>query len=142
LHALYNPDRIPSDSPFRNSQLPVEIFLEKELSNPHSRAKKHLRWLAHKNYEKSLLKDYIDAEMKDMQGRTKGDAIADATWKWREKLATERSEKRKLRWKLRGHEAKHERRVKRRVRKHHKQMKRLTEFSLRPEPNQVIPPPS
>ena len=61
LRAIFNPRHTPF---YGDAQPPVEMFLTKELSNPHSRAKKQKRWQQYKVYKKNLLKEYTDAEIK------------------------------------------------------------------------------
>jgi len=118
---------------------PVEIFLGKELANPHSRAKKQARWQAHQEYKRSLLRDITTAELKDLQGRTRREARAEATWKWRHKLEEDRKAELKRRWKNRGAEARLMRTKSRKIRKDQKQRERLRKLVLQQEPNQVIP---
>ena len=58
---------------------PVEMHVRKELSNPHSRAKKQARWQTAQIRSKVLLQEYIQAEYANLAGRTKSDARAEAT---------------------------------------------------------------
>jgi len=140
LKSLYNPNHKAAfgDSP------PVEVYLHKELANPHSRAKKLRRWKSYQNYKKSLLLDYINAELEQLGARRSDkqcerEARAEAAWKWREKLAEEKESERKRRWKHKASEARMERKKARRERKEVKQRQRLTDMVLKEQPNQVIP---
>ncbi|KAJ8475470.1 hypothetical protein ONZ45_g15595 [Pleurotus djamor] len=118
---------------------PVEVFLSKELSNPHSRAKKQARWQAYQRYSQTLLQDYLAAELRNLNGRTAREAKAEAAWKWRAKLDELKKEKRKQRWKHKASVAKVERKNARKARKEVKQRQRLTALVLENAPNQVIP---
>ncbi|KAJ4472136.1 hypothetical protein J3R30DRAFT_3660026 [Lentinula aciculospora] len=131
LRALYNS--------FAGTQPPVEQFLFKELSNPHSRAKKMKRWQEVHRAKRMLLNEYIDEELKDLKGRTKGEARAEAAFRWRQKLEEDKKEGRKIQWMKKGGEEKLERKIKMRKRKEEKQRLRLASLTLKEEPNQVIP---
>ncbi|KZT12707.1 uncharacterized protein LAESUDRAFT_718995 [Laetiporus sulphureus 93-53] len=128
----------PGDSSDFNDQ-PVELFLGKELANPHSRAKKQARWQARKEYTRALLDQFIAAEIKILQGRTRREARAEATWKWRHHLEEERKAETKRRWRDRGGEARLVRKQARKERKDQKQRERLRNLVLEEGPNQIIP---
>lgn len=116
---------------------PVEVYLSKELSNPHSRAKKQARWQAYQLYKKALLKDFTDAETLALNGRAPREAKADAVWKWREALAAEVKAK-----KVTSREAASEKtrsKSLRKIRRARKQRQRLTNLALDEDLNQVIP---
>ncbi|CCM05654.1 uncharacterized protein FIBRA_07884 [Fibroporia radiculosa] len=132
--------RRPDEASYDPSQ-PVEIYLSKELANPHSRAKKQARWQAHQMYKRDLLKKFIEAEMKNLHGRTRREARAEATWKCRHQLEEDRKTELKRRWKNRGAEARLLRKKARKVRKATKQKERLRTLVLKDEPNQFIPQP-
>ncbi|PFH52590.1 hypothetical protein AMATHDRAFT_139736 [Amanita thiersii Skay4041] len=135
LTTLYNPhvQRTFGDSPH------IEMYLTRDLSNPHSRAKKLKRWKAYQFRKTALLKELTEKELKELNGRTVREAKAEAAFKWREQLKTERDAVRKMRWKDRGAEARLERKRVRKAKKALKQRQRLTQLVLREEPNQVIP---
>ena len=118
---------------------PMELHLQKELSNPHSRAKKQARWQAAFVRRRELLAQYVREELKDLKGRTRREARAEAVWKWREWLAADRREEKKMRWIHRGGEAALLRRKARRARKERKLDERLRNLVLKGAPNQVIP---
>ncbi|KAI0269291.1 hypothetical protein BC834DRAFT_621822 [Gloeopeniophorella convolvens] len=134
IQSVLKPDARPYDP-----AVPVEIHLSKELSNPHSRAKKQRRWQAALTRQRELLKVYVQNELKDLKGRTRHEARAEAVWKWRERLAADIREEKKRRWIHRGGEAAVERRKVRRARKERKQDERLRGLVLKDAPNQVIP---
>jgi len=136
LRALYNASHRPF---FAGSQPPVEQFLVKELSNPHSRAKKMKRWQETRRTKRALLNEYIDQELKELNGRTRGEARAEAAFRWRKTLEEDKQALRKLRWVKRGGEEKLEKKIHRRTRKEEKQRQRLASLVLKPEPNQFIP---
>jgi hypothetical protein len=118
---------------------PVELHLHKELSNPHSRAKKQARWQAAFVRRRELLNQYMQHELKDLKGRTRREARAEAVWKWRERLAADVREEKKRRWIHRGGEAALLRMKVRRARKERKREERLRNLVLKEAPNQVIP---
>jgi len=118
---------------------PVELHLHKELSNPHSRAKKQARWQAAFVRRRELLAQYMRHELKDLKGRTRREARAEAVWKWRERLAADIREEKKRRWIHRGGEAAELRWKARRARKERKGEERLRNLVLKEAPNQIIP---
>jgi hypothetical protein len=117
---------------------PIELHLQKELSNPHSRAKKQARWQAALATQRELLAQYVQRELKDLKGRTRREARAEAVWKWRERLAADKREEKKRRWIHRGGEAALLRRRARQARKERKRDERLRNLVLKEAPNQVI----
>ncbi|TFK73019.1 hypothetical protein BDN72DRAFT_762408 [Pluteus cervinus] len=135
LSILYNPHR---QAGFDESA-PVETFLHRELSNPHGTAKKLARWKSYQTYKQHLLKQYIEEEYKNLNGRPQREARAEAAYRWRAKLEEEKDADRKRRWKHKAAEAHAERKVKRKARKVFQMRNRLTELVLKDEPNQVIP---
>ncbi len=118
---------------------PMELHLQKELSNPHSRAKKQARWQAVFARRRELLAEYMRRELKDLKGRTRREARAEAVWKWRERLAADLREEKKRRWIHRGGEAALLRRKARGARKERKREERLRNVVLQEAPNQIIP---
>jgi hypothetical protein len=118
---------------------PIELHLQKELSNPHSRAKKQARWQAALARRRELLTQYVRGELRDLKGRTRREARAEAVWKWRERLAADLQEEKKRRWIHRGGEAALLRRRVRQARKGRKRDERLRDLVLEEAPNQVIP---
>ncbi|KAF8665752.1 hypothetical protein AX16_000200 [Volvariella volvacea WC 439] len=122
-----------------DASAPVEVYLHRELSNPHSTAKKLARWKSYQSYTKRLLQEYIEAELKQLSGRTEREARAEAAFKWREKLKEEKEADRKRRWKHKAAETEWQKKAKRRERKEMRMRMRLTDLSLKDEPNQVIP---
>ena len=118
---------------------PMELHLQEELSNPHSRAKKQARWQAALARRRELLAEYMKRELKDLKGRTRREARAEAVWKWRERLAADLREEKKRRWIHRGGEAALVRKKDRKARKERKREERLRNLVLKEGPNQVIP---
>lgn len=128
----------PASSSFDAAE-PVEVNLVKEVSNPHSRAKKQRRWQELQRREKALLEEYIKAELKDLQGRTRRDARAEATFKWKQRIEADRKAELKRRWQLRGQEAKLLRKRARAAKKEAKRSKKLADLVLEEGSNQVVP---
>lgn len=123
-----------------SQNFPMEHFLARELSNPHSREKKRQRYLATKARQEMLLKKYIDAELKKIiEGRSRREAIAEATFKWRERLRLDRKADLKKRWIARGLQARLERRRRRAQKKLETEKRSLRELVLRVAPNQIMP---
>ncbi|KAI0366394.1 hypothetical protein BV20DRAFT_1002470 [Pilatotrama ljubarskyi] len=118
---------------------PVEVHLVKELSNPHARAKKQARWQAFKARQKALLEEFVRAEYANLAGRTRREARAEATWKWRNHIEEERKAEMKRRWRNRGAEARQMRTAKRKARKAAKRAQKLRNLVLEEAPNQVVP---
>ncbi|KAJ6627476.1 hypothetical protein B0H10DRAFT_1994742 [Mycena sp. CBHHK59/15] len=129
----------PTQKPWFGDSPPVEMYLHKELSNPHSRTKKMKRWQSHMAYKKSLLMDYIKAEMRELNGRSPKEARAEATFKWREKLSAEEEAERRRRWLTLAVAEKAKKKQERRARKEVKRRDQLTQLGLWEAPNQVIP---
>ncbi|KAG5716069.1 hypothetical protein E4T56_gene10779 [Termitomyces sp. T112] len=135
LRTLYNPHVLNTlgDSP------PVEVYLFRELANPHSRAKKHARWLQWQMEKKARYEALLKEELSNLNGRNPREAKAEAAFKWRQQLEEQKEALRKQRWKKINDEAALAKRSKRRERKEAKQRQRLTALSLKDEPNQFIP---
>jgi hypothetical protein len=134
IQSVLNPEKRAYDA-----AAPMELHLQKELSNPHSRAKKQARWQAAFVRRRELLAQYMRNELKDLKGRTRREARAEAVWKWRERLAADVREEKKRRWIHRGGEAALLRRRGRLARKKRKLEERLRNLVLEEAPNQVIP---
>lgn len=114
LAVLYNPHR---KAKFDESA-PAEVFLHRELSNPHGTAKKLSRWRAYQGLR---------------------EAGAEAGFKLREQLKKEKEADKKRRWMHKAAEVGMVRKAERKVRKQQKLRKKLSELVLKDEPNQVIP---
>ncbi|KAG1753734.1 uncharacterized protein EDB91DRAFT_414650 [Suillus paluster] len=134
LRTLFNPTAVPFDT-----SAPMEVHVTKELSNPHSRAKKQARWQAAMNRKSTLFKKFIAQELRNLNGRSIRDARAEAAFKYRQTLENERRAEKKRRWLTKERVAKMERNSKRKVRKAEKQKEKLNQLVLRDAPNQFIP---
>ncbi|KAG1780315.1 hypothetical protein EV702DRAFT_1082072 [Suillus placidus] len=134
LRTLFNPSAVPFDT-----SAPMEVHLTKELSNPHSRAKKQARWQAAVKRKSTLFKKFIAQELKNINGRSIRDARAEAAFKYRQKLEKERKSEKKRRWLTKDRLAKMERKSTRKARKAEKQKEKLSQLVLRDAPNQFIP---
>jgi hypothetical protein len=128
----------PEKSTFDNSQ-PMEVNIVREVSNPHSRAKKQKRWQAQQTYREELLQRFVKTELKDLKGRTRRQAKEEATFKWKQKLEEERRVELKRRWENRGQEAKLVRKRVRAARKEKKRNQRLANLTLQQADNQIVP---
>jgi hypothetical protein len=135
LTTLYNPHR---ESKFGDSP-PIEGYLFRELANPHSRAKKLVRWKTFQSLKRARLAEITEEELKSLDGRTPREAKAEAAWRWRQEMDEERAAQKKRRWKHKAAEVKMEKQQKRRARKEEKQRQRLTALVLEEQANQVIP---
>lgn len=122
-----------------DASLPIEVHVRKELVNPHSRAKKQARWQAHQVYKRSIQTAMVQAEYKELKGRTRREARAEALWKWRQRLADERKQEMMRRWRLRGAEAKLKMKRMRKGKKRDRIHQKLRQLVLEPSSNQVIP---
>jgi hypothetical protein len=118
---------------------PVEPFLYKELSNPHSKAKKLRRFKEYKVRTQQLLTDILSREMKSRGQNNPKEAHKEAMFKWRAQLKKEKDERKKMRWKHKAEVANLERKTARKARKELQQRRLLTELSLKEGPNQLIP---
>lgn len=134
LKTLFNPSAVSFDP-----SAPMEVHLSKELSNPHSRAKKQARWQAAAKRKNTLFKKIIAQELMNLNGRSVRDARAEAAFKYRQKLEDERKAEKKRRWLTKERVAKLERKSKRKARKAEKQKEKLNQLVLRDAPNQFIP---
>ncbi|KAF8211500.1 hypothetical protein K438DRAFT_1569155 [Mycena galopus ATCC 62051] len=129
----------PTKKPWFGDSPPVEMYLHRELTNPHSRAKKMKRWQSHHAYKTSLLKDYIAAEMRELNGRSSKEARAEATFKWREKLSAQDEAERRRRWLTLAVAEKAKKKQARKTKREAKRRDQLTQLELLEAPNQVIP---
>lgn len=118
---------------------PVEVFLHKELSDPHSRAKQQARWKIRKSHEKTRLEEIVAEEMKHQQGRPEREIRAESAFRLRQELKQKELDKKKMRWKHRMADVNMIRRARNKVRKEDRQRRKLTDLVLAEEENQVIP---
>lgn len=81
-----------------DTTFPVELYLAKELSNPHSRANKQKRWQERQEIKKELLRTMTWQEFDDLKGRTRKEARAEAIWKWKQELEEQRREEIMRKW--------------------------------------------
>ncbi len=134
ITSLADPERT-----FFSASAPIEVHLQKELSNPHSRAKQQARWQAFQARQKALLQEYIDAEYANMDGRTKQIARADATWRWQQRLLQDRRAELARRWRNRGADVRLHRKRQRKMRKLEKREEKLRNMVLTEAKNQILP---
>lgn len=134
INALFSPrPRLFDES------TPMEYHVAKELSNPHSRAKKQARWQVAKVYRAELLKKFVERELVHLNGRPARVARAEGVFKFRQKVEEERKAEKKRRWLTAERMSRIERKVKRKQRKAQKQKEKLTQLVLKDAANQVVP---
>lgn len=119
--------------------LPMEHFLEIELANPHSRAKKQKRWQQRLASLDKMRTDMIKAEVADLDGRSRREARAEGEWKFRERVAKMEKAQWMRQMFQRGIPQKVGRRRARKARKAERRLQKLRETVLVAEGNQVIP---
>ena len=127
------------DASTYDASLPFELLPARELSNPHSRAKKRARYLSSLARRRALLNKFVAEELVNLGGRTRAVARVDAVFKWREFVKAERKAELKRRWVVRGLQARLERRKQKQKQKLEKETRRLSELVLGEAPNQVVP---
>ena len=135
LNLLYN-------SHLNNSygeSLPFEVFLDRELANPHSRTKKLERFRIYQANTQLLLKKITAEELRNLDGRDVRQAKADAAFKWREQVKADKQKKKKARWMHSARAAELERKATKRTKKDDRKRRLLTEMVLQEEPNQFTP---
>jgi hypothetical protein len=118
---------------------PMELYLERELSNPHSRAKKQARWKERIEAQETLRENVIKTELSNLNGRTRGEARREAEWKAREQIQQAEKTRKYDRWVKRGGLANAERTEMRKERKEQRLERKLAALVLTPARNQVIP---
>ena len=135
LSLLYNPHHSRS----YDASLPFEVYLDRELANPHSRAKKLERFKIYQANTQLLLKKIMAEELQHLDGRNVRQAKADAAFRWREQVKADKGKKKKARWMHSARTAELERKASKRTKKDERQRRQLTEMVLKEEPNQFIP---
>ena len=119
--------------------LPFEIYLDRELANPHSRTKKLERFKIYQANTQLLLKKIMAEELRNLDGRNVRQARADAAFKWREQVKADKQKKKKARWMHSARTTELERKASKRTKKDERKRRLLTEMVLKEEPNQFIP---
>jgi len=122
-----------------DESLPFEVYLDRELANPHSRAKKLERFKIYQANTRVLLKKIMAEELRNLDGRNVRQAKADAAFRWREQVKADQEKKKKERWMHSARTAELERKASKRTKKDERKRRLLTEMVLREEPNQFIP---
>jgi len=131
--------------------LPMEHYLEFELSNPHSRAKKQARWQAKKQAVKDLKEEYVTKELerakqtgvgKPLGGRRvkPSEAKRIGEWKWKLEVAKMEKGERVRRFIAKGGLENEKKRQVRSVRKVRRQQEKLRNLVIGEAKNQVLPP--
>ena len=122
-----------------NESLPFEVYLDRELANPDSRAKKLKRFQIYQANTQLLLKNIMAEELRDLDGRNVRQAKADAAFRWREQVKADKEKKKKARWMHSAKTAELERKASKKTKKEERKRRLLTEMVLKEEPNQFIP---
>ncbi|GJJ07776.1 hypothetical protein Clacol_001981 [Clathrus columnatus] len=119
---------------------PMEYVISDELSNKHGGARKRQRAMDREKENAVRKEAFIKAEMADLDGRTKREALKEAEFKWAETRRKEMQEQRKKLWIKRGGLARLKRKHIREVRKARKEQDQLRNLVLPPAANQIVPP--
>ena len=82
--------------------IPMECYVSRELSNPHSSVKRRQRYFSKKEKEQELLKTMIENELADLKGRTRRVARMEAKVKWEMAMEKARKAESERRRKARG----------------------------------------
>jgi hypothetical protein len=135
LSLLYNPHLSKS----YDESLPFEVYLDRELANPHSRAKKLERFKIYQANTQFLLKKIMAEELQNLDGRNVRQAKADAAFRWREQVKADKEKKKKARWMHSARTTELESKASKRTKKDERKRRLLTEMVLKEEPNQFVP---
>jgi len=135
LSLLYNPHLGKS----YDGSFPFEVYLDRELANSHSRAKKLERFKIYQANTQLLLKKIMAEELQNLDGRNVRQAKADAAFRWREQVKEDKEKKKKARWMHSARTAELDRKASKRTKKDERKRRLLTEMVLKEEPNQFIP---
>lgn len=122
-----------------NESLPFEVYLDHELANPHSRAKKLERFKIYQANTQILLKKIMAEELRNLDGRNVRQAKADAAFRWREQVKADQEKKKKTRWMHSARIGELERKASKKTKKEERKRRLLTEMVLKEEPNQFVP---
>jgi hypothetical protein len=133
---LYNNRDVPEEW---QRSLPVEHLMARELMNPLSRARRQERWQEKKNLLEQSKEEYINRELKNLDGRRKKDARSEGIFRWKMEVRKYKARINWQRWVKRGAKDKLEMRLKRRHRRTASQLRRLKTLKLKDGQNQVIP---
>lgn len=135
LDHIYN----PTPSRTYDASAPFEVYLKPDLANPHSRAKKMQRFKLRQSIIHAQLKDIMDFELANLEGRTPKQARSDAAFRWRELVKKQKAERTKARWMTAARVETWEKKNVNKAKKEERQRRRLTELTLGEDQNQVIP---
>jgi hypothetical protein len=137
VRSLYN----PQPHLLHNVWGPMEVHVTRELSNPHSRAKRQARWKARREYQRVLLSSLMTDELAaaTKEGRSRREARVDAVYKWKGQLAREAREERQRRKIVRGDQAREDKKRAKRTHKATRKIDMLRRVVIQAGPNQVLP---
>ncbi|EIW82514.1 hypothetical protein CONPUDRAFT_165097 [Coniophora puteana RWD-64-598 SS2] len=127
------------DAPAYDESRPMEIYVSKELCNPHGRAKMQARWQAAQARKSALLQKLIREHTAKTSGVSASQAKMEALFKYRQIMDEERKAEKKRRWMTPARLAKMAKKTGRRQRKAEKQAGKLDNLVLHNDRNQVAP---
>lgn len=131
-------DYVYNKGPYDAAQ-PFEAYLQLDLANPHSRAKKLERWKIRQSGIQARRKEILEDELKNREGRTEKQIRADAAFLWRQEMEKDAKERKKARWMNTPRVKNWDRKANKKTKKEERKRRRLTELTLEEESNQVIP---
>lgn len=106
---------------------PMEVFLIRELANPHSRSKKQARWHARLAGEKDLCVQSLRAEFK---GKQRSLAHREAIFRWNARLDGEKTQRSHDAWTRRGGLERQVRNKRQRIKRAASKDRKLREIAL------------
>ena len=140
LHSIRPPPPSVPQLDYNQETFPaIEYILGDELSNPHSRTKKRRRYQGRMKARQLAHQQFLEAELANLDGRTRREALVEAEWKWTELRKKEEHARKRRQWVLRGNAARIQRKRHRKERKERKMMEKMKALVLDPGPNQVLP---
>lgn len=118
---------------------PMEYVISDELSNKDGGTRRRQRAMTREKERAERKQAFIKAEIADLDGRTKKEAIKEAEFKWAGVLRKEMQADRKKRWVKRGGLARLKRKHARETKKARQLEDQLRKVVLSPAANQAIP---
>lgn len=122
--------------------IPMEVFLVRELANPHSRAKKQARWQDRQIAEEDLKTRMIrEAEVEAAaDGKKRAVARREAVFRWKARVEAMEEDRKHEAWVKRGGEENEARNARQREKRAKRKERNLRELVLKDGVrNQVIP---
>lgn len=138
-HIRPPPEGVPFTPYDPETTPPMEYVILDELSNKHGGTRKRQRALAREKERGARREAFIKAEIADLDGRTKREALKEAEFKWAETQRKEMQARRRELWVKRGGLARLKHRHARQAKKARQTQDQLRKLVLSPAHNQVIP---